>query len=138
MTSHKKTKTPISTSAPRIITSIFLTRDSELICGLASASRLTRLGRTIFLFAVGATVAYAAFDIADEGLPTIVDMHMLDANILLPAGWLPSAAQWTGLNAITALYSKLTNTGSQAEIWPSLKPVMNQCLRCSGVPWVMA
>ena len=38
MTSHQNKKTPISTSAPRTISSIVLTRNTELICGLQSAS----------------------------------------------------------------------------------------------------
>ena len=32
-TSHQKTKTPITTSAPRTISSIFLTRSIDLVCG---------------------------------------------------------------------------------------------------------
>jgi hypothetical protein len=34
VTSHQKTKTPITTSAPRTISTILLTRNAELICGL--------------------------------------------------------------------------------------------------------
>jgi hypothetical protein len=33
VTSHQKTKTPITTSAPRTISTIFLTRSIDLVCG---------------------------------------------------------------------------------------------------------
>ena len=49
VTSHQKTKTPITTSPPRTISTIFLTRSTDLVCGCptgpASHFRLW-LGRT--------------------------------------------------------------------------------------------
>src|ERR1700729_2673541 len=35
-----------------------------------------------------------------------------------------------------ASYSELADIVSQAETWPLLKPLENQRLRCSDVPWV--
>ena len=68
---------------------------------MIQASKLgafTRLRRTVFLFAVDATVAYAAFDIADEGLPTIVHMDVLDTHNLLTA--VPQASKNLHLHRI--------------------------------------
>jgi hypothetical protein len=43
-----------------------------------------------FRFAVSATVAYSALDVAYDGLPTVIYMNMLDANVLLSAITQPS------------------------------------------------
>jgi hypothetical protein len=57
----------------------------------AAPSRgLARLSSTIFRFAVSATVAYPAFDVAYDGLPTVIYMNMLDANVLLSPVTQPS------------------------------------------------
>jgi hypothetical protein len=57
----------------------------------AALSRgLARLSSTVFRFAVSATVAYPALDVAYDGLPTVIYMNMLDANVLLSAVTQPS------------------------------------------------
>lgn len=45
---------------------------------------------TVVRFAVSATVAYPALDVAYDGLPTVIYMNMLDANVLLSAVTQPS------------------------------------------------
>ena len=51
---------------------------------------LARLSTTVFRFAVSATVAYPALDVAYDGLPAVIDMNMLDANVLLSPVTQPS------------------------------------------------
>src|SRR5208282_4344836 len=46
---------------------------------------LPGLAKPSLPFAVGATLAYSAFHIADDGLPTVVHMDVLDADKLLTA-----------------------------------------------------
>jgi hypothetical protein len=57
----------------------------------AAPSRgLARLSSTVFRFAVSANVAYPALDVAYDGLPTVIYMNMLDADVLLSAVTQPS------------------------------------------------
>jgi hypothetical protein len=45
---------------------------------------------SVFRFAVSATVAYPALNVAYDGLPTVIYMNVLNANVLLPAVTQPS------------------------------------------------
>ena len=57
----------------------------------AAPSRgLARLSSTVFRLAVSANVAYPALDVAYDGLPAVIYVNMLDANVLLPAVTQPS------------------------------------------------
>jgi hypothetical protein len=65
----------------------------------APSRSLARLSSTVFRLAVSATVGYPAFDVAYDGLPTVIDVNMLDANVLLPAVTQPSKNLYLGQTA---------------------------------------